>query len=115
MGADGLRAVRIQKAREREIEDAEIRKKKMSDSLKVDKIENKFATVFDSVENDIKASTVGLVTIDEMKQHTERALLERERQLIKNEKERKREAKDKIKEKEKKKAKEKKKIKTLSF
>jgi len=113
--ADGLRAVRIAKAREREIEDAEIMKKKMSNNLKVDNIENKFAAVYDSVENDLKASTVGLVTMDQMKQHTERAILEREKQLVRKEKDKIKEAKDRIKEKERKKEKEKKKMKALSF
>jgi len=113
--ADGLRAVRLGKAREREIEETEFRKKKLADSLKVDKMENKFSTHFDSVENEIKASTVGLVTIDQMKQTQERAILEREKQLVKKEKDKLKEQNDKKKEKEKKKAKEKQKLKTLSF
>eukprot|EP00088_Acartia_fossae_P025224 TRINITY_DN26041_c0_g1_i1.p1 TRINITY_DN26041_c0_g1~~TRINITY_DN26041_c0_g1_i1.p1 ORF type:complete len:388 (+),score=83.58 TRINITY_DN26041_c0_g1_i1:40-1203(+) len=113
--ADGLRAARLGKARQTEIEEAEFQKKKLANSLKVDKMETKFAAHFDSVENEIKASTVGLVTIDQMKQTQERALLEREKQLVKKEKEKLKEEKDKKREKEKRKEKERQKVKTLSF
>ena len=96
--ADGMRAARIAKARQIEIEDAELRKKKLADSLKVSNIENKFSAHFDAVEMEIKASTVGsdaifhksklcsqvgLVTMDQMKQTQERALMEREKLLAK--------------------------------
>jgi len=112
---DGLRASRLTKAREIEIEEQEFRKKKLSKDLRVDKMENKFSAHFDSVENEIKASTVGLVTIDQMKQTQERAMLEREQQLVKKEQDKKREEKDRKKEKKLKKEKERQKLKALSF
>ena len=55
--SDGMRAARHAKARQIEIEDAELRKKKIADSLKLN-IENKFAAHYDAVEMEIKASTV---------------------------------------------------------
>jgi len=113
--ADGMRAARIAKARQIEIEDAELRKKKLADSLKVSNIENKFSAHFDVVEMEIKASTVGLVTVDQMKQTQERALMEREKLLAKKDKEARKEEKDKRKAKEEAKAKEAKKLKALSF
>jgi len=56
--SDGMRAARHAKARQIEIEDAELRKRKLADSLKVSNIENKFSTHYDAVEQEIKASTV---------------------------------------------------------
>lgn len=113
--SDGMRAARHAKARQIEIEDAELRKRKLADSLKVSNIENKFSAHYDAVEQEIKASTVGLVTIDQMKQTQERAMMEREKLLAKKEKEAKKEEKEKLKAKEKAKAKEAKKLKALSF
>merc|ERR1712072_1165977 len=78
-------------------------------------IENKFSTHYDAVEQEIKASTVGLVTVDQMKQTQERALMEREKLLAKKDKEARKEEKDKRKAKEAAKAKEAKKLKALSF
>jgi len=113
--SDGMRAARHAKARQIEIEDAELRKRKLADSLKVSNIENKFSAHYDAVEQEIKASTVGLVTMDQMKQTQERALMEREKLLAKKEKDAKKEEKEKRKAKEKAKAKEAKKLKALSF
>jgi len=79
--SDGMRAARHAKARQIEIEDSELKKRKLADSLKVSNIENKFSAHYDAVEQQIKASTVGLVTIDQMKQTQERALMEREKFL----------------------------------
>ena len=141
---DGLRAQRIQDQRERELEDLEIRKKKLTDNLEMKDIANKFSATYDSVAGEISAATVsvivylaqagdyvsqhcscrnthasfpqvGLVTIDEMKRTQERVMQEREQKLIRMEEEKKNEAKAKLKAKAEKKAKEKKKLKTLSF
>jgi len=112
---DGLRAQRIQDQRERELEDLEIRKKKLTDNLEMKDIANKFSATYDSVAGEISAATVGLVTIDEMKRTQERVMQEREQKLIRMEEEKKNEAKAKLKAKADKKAKEKKKLKTLSF
>eukprot|EP00090_Calanus_glacialis_P001457 TRINITY_DN11044_c0_g1_i1.p1 TRINITY_DN11044_c0_g1~~TRINITY_DN11044_c0_g1_i1.p1 ORF type:complete len:407 (-),score=146.42 TRINITY_DN11044_c0_g1_i1:96-1316(-) len=113
--SDGMRAARHAKARQIEIEDSELRKRKLADSLKVSNIEHKFSAHYDAVEQQIKASTVGLVTIDQMKQTQERAMMEREKFLAMKEKEAKKEEKEKLKAKEKAKAKEAKKLKALSF
>jgi len=113
--SDGMRAVRLGKERAREIEETEFRKKKLADSLKVDKMENKFSAHYDSVENEIKANTIGLVTMDQMKQTQERVIQERERQLVQKEHDKLEKEKLRKKEKEKKKAKAAKQIQALSF
>jgi len=110
-----LRAARIQKKREIELEDQEIRKKRLTESLKVSAIENNFVAHYDAVEQVIKNETVGLVTIDQMKQTQERAILEREKALAKKEKDLRRAERDKIKAKEAKKEKDRNKVKALSF
>ena len=58
--SDGMRAARHAKARQIEIEDSELRKRKLADSLKVSNIEHKFSAHYDAVEQQIKASTVRL-------------------------------------------------------
>lgn len=70
-------------AKERELEkgEQEFKKKKLADSLKVSAMENKFSSTYDAVEQEIKANTVGLVTIGQMKQTQERARIEREKQI----------------------------------
>jgi len=112
---DGLRAARIQEARDREIEDTEIRRRKLADSLEVKDMANKFSATYDAVAQEISSATVGLVTIDEMKRTQERVLMEREKRLVQMERDKKKEEKEKKKAKETKKAKEKKKMKSLSF
>ena len=79
--ADGMRAQRLAKERELEKGDQELRKKKLAESMKVSNMENKFSSTYDAVEQEIKASTVGLVTMDQMKKTQERARIEREKQI----------------------------------
>ena len=79
--ADGMRAQRLAKERELEKGEQEFKKKKLADSLKVSAMENKFSSTYDAVEQEIKANTVGLVTIGQMKQTQERARIEREKQI----------------------------------
>ena len=79
--ADGMRAQRLAKERELEKGEQEFKKKKLADSLKVSNIENKFSSTYDAVEQEIKASTVGLVTNQQMKQTQERARIAREQQI----------------------------------
>ena len=113
--ADGMRAQRLAREREQGKDEADFMKKKLSDQLKVANIESKFASTYDAVEQEIKASTVGLVTIEQMKQTQERARIERDKLVaLKDNKQKEKEMK-KIKEKEKTKAKQKAKIKALSF
>ena len=42
---------------------------------------NKFATSYDAVEEELKSSTVGLVTLEEMKERRETLVKEREKQM----------------------------------
>ena len=75
------RAMKLQKQREREKEELELRKKKIEEELKVSAIGNKFKTHYDAIEAQLKTSTVGLVTLDEMKAKQDLMVKERERQL----------------------------------
>ena len=113
--ADGMRAQRLAREREQGKDEADFMKKKLSDQLKVANIESKFASTYDAVEQEIKASTVGLVTMDQMKQTQERARIERANLIAQKDNKLKEKELKKIKEKEKSKAKQKAKIKALSF
>ena len=55
---DGLRAQRIKDARNIEIEDREIQKKKLSDNMEVKQIADKFSATYDAVAGEISAATV---------------------------------------------------------
>ena len=79
--SEGGRAMQLQKQREKALEDLELRKKKIEDELKLANMGNKFATHYDAIEQQIKSSTVGLVTLDQMKARQEDLVKERERQL----------------------------------
>jgi protein FAM50 len=82
------RAIQLIKKREKEQQELELRKKKIEkDNLKVANIENKFATHYDAVEAQLKSSTVGLVTLDEMKAKQQDIVREREKKLALKEKE----------------------------
>lgn len=110
--SEASRAMQMQKKRELEKQENELKKKKIEDELKVSQIGNKFTSHYDAIENQLKASTVGLVTLDEMKAKQEATVKERERQLAqKNEQKQQKEleAKNKVKEQQKKQ------IKSLSF
>ena len=79
--SEGGRALQLQKQREKALEDLELRKKKIGDELKLSNIGNKFAAHYDAIEQQIKSSTVGLVTLGEMRAKQEGLVKERERQL----------------------------------
>ena len=113
--ADGMRAQRLAKEREQGKEETDLMKRKLADQLKVSNIESKFAATYDAVEQEIKASTVGLVTMDQMKQTQERARIERDKLVALKDNAQKETEKKKIREKERTKAKQKTKIKALSF
>ena len=74
-----MRAQRLAKEREQGKEETDFMKKKLADQLQVSNIESKFAATYDAVEQEIKASTVGLVTMDQMKQTQERARIARDK------------------------------------
>lgn len=48
------RAMQLMKKREQQLQDIEIRKKKIEEDLKINNIENKFATHYDAVEQQLK-------------------------------------------------------------
>lgn len=85
------RAMQLLKKREIQQQETELRKKKIEDELKVSNIENKFASHYDAVEQQLKVSTIGLVTLDEMKAKQENIVKEREKTLALKEKEKNKE------------------------
>lgn len=109
------RAMQLKKKREIEIQETELRKKRIEDDLKVQNIDSKFATHYDAVENALKADTIGLVTLDQMKAKQETIVKEREKKLAQKEKEKNKEQLKALEAKEAEKSKQRKQIQTLSF
>lgn len=85
------RAMQLMKKREIAQQEIEFRKKKIEEDLKINNIENKFATHYDAVEQQLKTSTIGLVTLDEMKAKQEDIVREREKKLAQKKEEKDRE------------------------
>lgn len=54
------RAMIIKKRREREQEELEQKKRKLEETLKINKIENKFAVHYDAVEQQLKVGSFNL-------------------------------------------------------
>jgi len=79
--SEGSRAMQLQKKREKEAQEVEFRKNKIKEELRVDKMENKFKVHYDAIEASLKSSTIGLVTLDEMKAKQDTAVKEREQRL----------------------------------
>lgn len=52
------RAMQLMKKREKEMQDLEIRKKRIEEDLKLNNIETKFATHYDAVEQQLKVIMV---------------------------------------------------------
>lgn len=75
------RAMQLMKKREIAQQEIEFRKKKIEEDLKINNIENKFASHYDAVEQQLKTSTIGLVTLGEMKAKQEDIVREREKKL----------------------------------
>ncbi|KAK9892079.1 hypothetical protein WA026_018280 [Henosepilachna vigintioctopunctata] len=109
------RAMHLMKKREKEMQDLEIRKRKIEDDLKLNNIETKFATHYDAVEQQLKSSTIGLVTLDEMKAKQQNILKEREKKLAQKQAEKEKEKLRKLEAKEAERNKQKKQIQALSF
>lgn len=109
------RAANLIKKRELQVEEVKYKKKKIEEEMKVANIENKFATHYDAVEQQLKSSTIGLVTLDEMKAKQEIVVKEREKKLALKNEEKMREKNKAIEEKELQKSKQKRQIQTLSF
>ena len=114
--SESQRVMHLQKKREREQEEMELKKRKLADDLKVSKMESKFsAHVLDAVESDLKSSTVGLLTVEEMKTRQENAVRDRELQLARKNREELLKQRKEEKAKEKARKKQNQQIKTLSF
>lgn len=109
------RAMQLVKKREIEKQEIEFRKKKIEEDLKINNIENKFATHYDAVEQQLKTSTIGLVTLDEMKAKQEDIVREREKKLAQKKAEKDREKMRAMEEKQAEKNKQRKQIQALSF
>lgn len=109
------RAMQLMKKREIAQQEIELRKKKIENDLKIHNIESKFATHYNAVEQQLKTSTIGLVTLDEMKAKQENIVKERERKLAQKEKEKEQEKERALAAKQAEKSKQKKQIQALSF
>lgn len=109
------RAMQLMKKREIAQQEIELRKKKIEDDLKIHNIENKFATHYNAVEQQLKTSTIGLVTLNEMKAKQENIVKERERKLAQKEQEKEQEKERALAAKQAEKNKQKRQIQALSF
>ncbi|XP_069779111.1 protein FAM50A isoform X2 [Narcine bancroftii] len=110
------RAMQLMKKREKQREQLQQLKQKIAEeNLVKSNIDKKFSTHYDAVEAELKSSTVGLVTLNDMKAKQEALVKEREKQLAKKEQSKELLLKlEKQKERERKKE-EKRKIASLSF
>uniref|UniRef100_A0A8C6LIV3 Family with sequence similarity 50 member A n=1 Tax=Nothobranchius furzeri TaxID=105023 RepID=A0A8C6LIV3_NOTFU len=78
------RAMQLMKKREKEREQLEQLKQKIAeDNMVKANIDKKFSAHYDAVEAELKSSTVGLVTLNDMKAKQEALVKEREKQLKK--------------------------------
>lgn len=109
------RAMQLMKKRELQQQEVEFRKKKIEEDLKINNIENKFASHYDAVEQQLKSSTIGLVTLDEMKAKQEDIVREREKKLAQKKEEKDREKLRALEAKQAEKDKQKQQIQALSF
>lgn len=113
--SEGGRAAQLMKKREIELQDIEFRKKKIEEEMKLHNIENKFATHYDAVEQQLKTSTIGLVTLDQMKAKQEDIVREREKKLALKKDEKDKELQKELEAKQQEKNKQQKQINSLSF
>ncbi|KAL0269486.1 UNVERIFIED_CONTAM: hypothetical protein PYX00_007198 [Menopon gallinae] len=109
------RAMQLMKKREKAQQEIEYKKKKIEEDLKISNIENKFAAHYDAVEQQLKSSTIGLVTLDEMKAKQEDIVKQRERKLAQKEKEKEQEKQRQLEAKQAEKNRQKRQIQALSF
>lgn len=109
------RAMQLMKKREIAQQEIEFRKKKIEEDLKLANIENKFASHYDAVEQQLKTSTIGLVTLDQMKAKQEDIVREREKKLAQKKEEKDREKLKALEAKQAEKNKQRKQIQSLSF
>ncbi|KAL2791279.1 protein FAM50B [Daubentonia madagascariensis] len=80
------RAMHLIKKREKQKEQMEVLKQRIAEeTILKSKVDKKFSAHYDAVEAELKSSTVGLVTLNDMKAKQEALLRERERQLAQRE------------------------------
>ncbi|XP_054859428.1 protein FAM50A isoform X1 [Eublepharis macularius] len=80
------RALQLMKKRERQREQMEqMRQRIAEENIMKSNIDKKFSAHYDAVEAELKSSTVGLVTLNDMKAKQEALVKEREKQLAKKE------------------------------
>lgn len=79
--SEAARAMQLQKKREKAKEEMENKKKKIEEDLKLSSIDNKFAAHYDAIEAQLKSSTIGLVSLNEMKAKQVDFVKEREMKL----------------------------------
>lgn len=110
------RAMQLMKKREMAQQETELKKKKMiEDDLKLHNIDNKFSTHYSVVEQQLKSSTIGLVTLNEMKAKQEDMAQERVKKLAQKTREKEQEKERELAAKQAEKKKQKRQIQTLSF
>ncbi|XP_051961805.1 protein FAM50A [Xyrauchen texanus] len=110
------RAMQLMKKREREREQLEQLKQKIAeDNMVKSNIDKKFSAHYDAVEQELKSSTVGLVTLNDMKAKQEALVKEREKQLAKKEQSKELQMKLEKQKEKKRKEEQKRKIASLSF
>jgi len=81
--SEGHRAMHMQKRRDRaKAEIEEIKSKIVNENQIKSNITNKFSAHYDAVEAQLKSSTVGLMTLSEMKEKQESLIQEREKQIV---------------------------------
>lgn len=78
---EGARAMALMKKREKMKADIEAAKNKISEKHKIADISSKFSSHYDVVEQQLKSSTIGLVTLDQMKAKRDVLVREHEKQL----------------------------------
>uniref|UniRef100_A0A8C5G8W7 FAM50A/XAP5 C-terminal domain-containing protein n=1 Tax=Gouania willdenowi TaxID=441366 RepID=A0A8C5G8W7_GOUWI len=110
------RAMQLMKKREKEREQLEqLRQKIAEDNMVKSNIDKKFSAHYDAVEAELKSSTVGLVTLNDMKAKQEALVKEREKQLAKKEQSKELQLKLEKQKEKKRKEEQKRKIASLSF
>uniref|UniRef100_A0A671UBF1 Family with sequence similarity 50 member A n=1 Tax=Sparus aurata TaxID=8175 RepID=A0A671UBF1_SPAAU len=110
------RAMQLMKKREKEREHLEQLKQKIAeDNMVKSNIDKKFSAHYDAVEAELKSSTVGLVTLNDMKAKQEALVKEREKQLAKKEQSKELQLKLEKQKEKKRKEEQKRKIASLSF
>ncbi|KAM8965356.1 LOW QUALITY PROTEIN: protein FAM50A [Sarcophilus harrisii] len=84
--SEAARAMQLLKKREKLREQIEQMKKRIAEeNIMKANIDKKFSIHYDAVEAELRSSTVGLVTLNDMKAKQEELVKEREKQLVKKE------------------------------